>query len=128
MPDLVPVHGGLDAPVSRKVPISRRNQFLREAASYPRIELSRADLSTVYRISDGTLSPLTGPMDEDTWHYVLDNEALDFGFRHYAWTAPISFPLNDEEAKKIRIGHPAALVHEGDVVATLSVTSVFDWD
>jgi sulfate adenylyltransferase len=128
MPDLVPVHGGLDAPVSRRVPISRRNQFLREAASYPRIELNRADLSTVYRISDGTLSPLTGPMNEETWHYVLDNEALDFGFRHYAWTAPISFPLTDDEVKRIRIGHPAALVHEGQVVATLSVTSVFEWN
>jgi sulfate adenylyltransferase len=128
MPDLVPVHGGLDAPVSRTVPISRRKQFLREAASYPRIELSRADLSTVYRISDGTLSPLTGPMDEETWHYVLDNEALDFGFRHYAWTAPISFPLTDDEAKKIRVGHRAALVHEGEVVATLLVTSIFEWD
>lgn len=128
MPDLVPVHGGLDAPVSRTVPISRRKQFLREAAGYPRIELSRADLSTVYRISDGTLSPLTGPMDEETWHYVLDNEALDFGFRHYAWTAPISFPLTDEEAKNVRVGHRASLVYEGEIVATLLVTSTFEWD
>ena len=32
MPDLVPVHGGLDVPVSRTVPLSRRKQFLAEAA------------------------------------------------------------------------------------------------
>ena len=64
----------------------------------PRIELTRADLSTVYRIADGTLSPLTGPMDEETWHDVLDHDALDYGFRHYAWTAPISFPVTDDEA------------------------------
>ena len=63
MPDLVPVHGGLDTPVSRTVPLSRRRQFLAEAAELPRIELTRADLSTVYRIADGTLSPLTGAMD-----------------------------------------------------------------
>jgi sulfate adenylyltransferase len=128
MPDLVPVHGGLDVPVSRTVPLSRRKQFLAEADELPRIELSRADLSTVYRIADGTLSPLTGPMDEETWHYVLDNDAIDFGFRHYAWTAPISFPVSDDEARHLRVGHSAALVHGGSIVATLRISSVFDWD
>ena len=116
MPDLVPVHGGLDAPVSRTVPLSRRKQFLAESAKLPRIELNRADLSTVYRIADGTLSPLTGPMDEATWHYVLDNECLDFGFRHYAWTAPISFPVTDDEAGRLRTAShaPFATIGIGD--------------
>jgi sulfate adenylyltransferase len=128
MPDLVPVHGGLDAPVSRTVPLSRRKQFLVEAGGLPRIELTRADLSTVYRIADGTLSPLTGAMDEETWHDVLDQEALDYGFRHYAWTAPLSFPVTDDEARHLRLGHSAALVHDGSVVAVLHVSSIFDWD
>jgi sulfate adenylyltransferase len=128
MPDLVPVHGGLDAPVSRTVPLSRRKQFLSEAAALPRIELTRADLSTVYRIADGTLSPLTGAMDEETWHYVLDRDALDYGFRHYAWTAPIAFPVTDDEVSHLHIGHSAALVHEGTIVAVLHVSSIFDWD
>jgi sulfate adenylyltransferase len=128
MPDLVPVHGGLDVPVSRVVPLSRRKQFVREAAALPRIELSKADRSTVYRIADGTLSPLTGPMDEETWHYVLDHEALDFGFRHYAWTAPISFPVTDDEAKQLKIGHSAALVHGNEIIAVLRLSSIFDWD
>jgi len=128
MPDLVPVHGGLDAPVSRTVPLSRRKQFLAEAAELPRIELTRADLSTVYRIADGTLSPLTGPMDEETWHYVLDHDALDFGFRHYAWTAPISVPITSDEARRLRVGRSAALVSDGTIVAILHVSSIFDWD
>lgn len=128
MPDLVPVHGGLAAPVSRTVPLSRRKQFLAEASGLPRVELSRADLSTVYRIADGTLSPLTGPMDEDTWHYVLDHEAIDFGFRRYAWTAPISFPVTDDEARALQIGHAAALTHSGDIIAVLRVASLFAWD
>lgn len=128
MPDLVPVHGGLEAPVSRTVPLSRRKQFLAEASALPRVEVNRADLSTVYRIADGTLSPLTGPMDEETWHYVLDHAALDFGFRHYAWTAPISIPATDEESRALKIGRAAALVYDGDIVAVLRVSSVFDWD
>ncbi|MCX8072532.1 MAG: sulfate adenylyltransferase [Candidatus Binatia bacterium] len=128
MPDLVPVHGGLDAPVNRVIPLSRRKQFLHEASELPRVEVTRADLSTVYRIADGTLSPLTGPMDEETWHYVLDHDALDFGFRLYAWTAPISFPVTNDEAKRIKVGHPVALVHEGSPVGIVRVTSLFDWD
>ncbi len=128
MPDLVPVHGGLDAPVSLTVPLSRRKQFLAEAAEFPKVELTRADLSTVYRIADGTLSPLTGPMDEETWHYVLDHEALDYGYRHWAWTAPISLPVTDAEAKGLRIGHSVALVHENEIVATVRLSSIFGWD
>jgi sulfate adenylyltransferase len=127
MPDLVPVHGGLDAPVSRTVPLSRRSQFLNEAAALPRIEMSRADLATIYRIADGTLSPLEGPMDEETWHSVLDHDALEYGFRRYAWTAPISFPVTAAEAKQLRVGHSAALVFEGDIVGVLRVSSVFEW-
>jgi len=127
MPDLVPVHGGLDAPVSRTVPLSRRSQFLSEAAALPRIEMSRADLATVYRIADGTLSPLEGPMDEETWHSVLDHDALEYGFRRYAWTAPISFPATAAEAKQLRVGHSAALVFESDIVGVLRVSSIFDW-
>jgi sulfate adenylyltransferase len=128
MPDLVPVHGGLEAPVSRVVPLSRRKQFLAEAAALPRIEMSRADLATVYRIADGTLSPLTGPLDEKTWHHVLDTDTLEHGFRTYAWTAPISFPVTDDEAKKLRVGQAAAITFEGAVVGVLRVSSLFDWD
>jgi sulfate adenylyltransferase len=128
MPDLVPVHGGLEAPISRTVPLSRRRQFLAEASEFPRIEVNRADLSTVYRIADGTLSPLSGFMDEETWHHVLDHEVLDFGFRHYAWTAPISLPITEDEARRLRVGHSAALVYEGGIVASLRVTGVFEWD
>ena len=128
MPDLVPVHGGLEEPVFRTVPISRRNQFIREASEFPSIEVSSGDLSTVYRIADGTLSPLTGGMDEETWHYVLDHDALDYGFRHYAWTAPISFPVTDDEATSLHVGRSAALKHQGEIVAILHVSSIFDWD
>lgn len=128
MPDLVPVHGGLEAPVSRTVPLSRRRRFLDEAAALPRIEMSRADLATVYRIADGTLSPLTGPMTEETWHRVLDTDTIESGFRSYAWTAPISFPVTDDEAKALRIGRAAALAHEGTIVGVLQVASVFEWD
>ncbi len=128
MPDLVPVHGGLDAPVSRIVPLSRRKRFFSEVTGLPKVEVTRADLSTVYRIADGTLSPLTGPMDESTWHHVLDQDCIEYNFRNYAWTAPISLPVTDAEAKSLKVGNYAAIFHSGDPIAVIHVTSVFDWD
>jgi sulfate adenylyltransferase len=128
MPDLVPIHGGLEAPVSRTVPLSRRLQFLAEAAALPSIEMSRADAATVYRIADGTLSPLCGPMDESTWHRVLDTDTLEVDFRTYAWTAPIAFPVTDDESRRLRVGQAAALSFEGEPIGVLRLSSVFDWD
>ncbi len=128
MPDLVPVHGGLDAPVSRTIPLSRRKKFFSDVASLPQIEVNRADLSTLYRIADGTLSPLTGLMDQQTWHSVLENSCIESNFRNYAWTAPISLPVTDAEAAKVSLGTHAAITHSGDPVAVIKIDSVFDWD
>ena len=128
MPDLVPVHGGLDAPVSRIVPLSRRKKFFSEVAALPTVEVTRADLSTVYRIADGTLSPLSGFMDETTWHHVLERDCIEQNFRNYAWTAPISLPVTDAEAKSLRIGQHAAIVHSGDTIGVIHITSIFAWD
>jgi sulfate adenylyltransferase len=42
------------------VPLSERSKLVAEAAKLPSIALTRADLSTVHRLADGTLSPLEG--------------------------------------------------------------------
>ncbi len=128
MPDLVPVHGGLDAPVSRIIPLAQRKNFLREVANLSKIEVTRADLSTVYRIADGTLSPLTGPMNQATWHHVLDHAYIESDFSKYAWTAPISLPLTDTEAKSVNVGERAVIEYAGDPIGLLEVTSIFPWD
>src|SRR4029077_147698 len=72
MPDLIPPHGGLAEPVSLTVPATEAERFRTEAARLARVPVSDSDLSSVYRFGDGGLSPLTGPMDEATYHRVLD--------------------------------------------------------
>lgn len=61
---LVPVHGGLSAPVDRFLRFNQKSALLAESGGMARIAVTDADLSVVYRIADGTLSPLTGFMDE----------------------------------------------------------------
>ncbi|MCB9760677.1 MAG: sulfate adenylyltransferase [Alphaproteobacteria bacterium] len=126
---LVPVHGGLDALVDRVLPFSQRQALLAQAASLPKIAVNDADISGVYRISDGTLSPLTGPMNEDETHHVLDTGTIVRGGVAYAWTIPFILPVTDDEAAALTVGQDAALVDsEGRVFGRITVGSVYDWD
>jgi sulfate adenylyltransferase len=126
---LVPVHGGLEEPVDRVVPLKERAAFLRRAEKLPSLRVSRADLSTVHRLADGALSPLEGPMGEEAWHRVLDQSVVLSHGRPYAWGIPLSLPVTDTEARALAKGGEAA-VRDGDgrVVALLEDVEVFGWD
>jgi sulfate adenylyltransferase len=127
--DLVRVHGGLEEPVCRVVPLAGRSRLLAEAKALPRVRVTRADLSTVYRLADGALSPLEGPMGGEAWHRVLERRHLERAGRRYAWTIPLSLPVADEEARELSRGGSAALVTEsGEVVGLLDEIELFDWD
>src|SRR6516162_6461223 len=94
MPDLIPPHGGVSEPVNRTVSAAEVADFTKHAAGLTRIPVSDADLSTLYRIGDGGLSPLTGAMNQATFERVLDDEVLLSRGKAYAWTIPLSFPID----------------------------------
>jgi len=129
MGDLIPPHGGLSEPVSCTVPEAERQAFAAKAASLPKVPVSDADLSTVYRFGDGALSPLTGPMDRATYERVLDDCYVEHGGKRWAWTIPLSLPVTADAAAKLAKGQTVALVNgAGTVVGTLDVSDVFPWD
>jgi sulfate adenylyltransferase len=129
MADLIPPHGGLSEPVCRTVPASEAQAFQSEAAKLPKVPVSAADLSTVYRLADGTLSPLTGPMNKAVYNRVLDESVIEHNGKLYAWTIPLAFPVTKETAATLSAGKKVALTSpEGQVVATLDVTDVLEWD
>jgi sulfate adenylyltransferase len=127
--DLVPVHGGLAEPVDLVVPLKDRKAFLTEAEGLPVLRVTAADLSTVYRLSDGGLSPLTGPMNEEAWNRVLDEQHVLAGGKAYAWGIPLALPATDEEADAIAKAGAAAVIREdGSIVAIVSDATVYAWD
>jgi len=127
--DLVPVHGGLATPVDRYVPLSRRAALLEEAGQLPTLRVNRADLSTVHRIADGTLSPLEGPMGAEAWHRVLDAGVIVCDERRYAWGIPLSLPVADDELELARrVGAVALATEAGCVVGILDGVELFEWD
>jgi sulfate adenylyltransferase len=129
MQDLIPPHGGLNEPVECHVPAAEMDAFRKAAASLTRVPVSDADLSTLYRFGDGGLSPLTGPMDRATFQRVLDDEVLVREGKNYAWTIPLSFPIEKGLATGVKAGQTVALVSDrGDIVGTLAVSDVFPFD
>jgi sulfate adenylyltransferase len=129
MPDLIAVHGGLEQPVNRIVPLAEAAAFQAEAAKLPKVPVSDADLSTVYRIGDGALSPLTGFMTSDVYNRVLDEAVIEHNGKQYAWTIPLSLPITAELASQLKTGQRVALANsKNEVVGTLDIEDIFPWD
>ncbi len=127
--DLVPVHGGLPEPVTRTVALREQSALVAEASAAPSVRVERPDLATVYRIADGTLSPLEGPMGRAAWHRVLDDAVIERDGRAYVWGIPLSLPVTDAEAEAIAAGATVALRDEaGTLVALLDEAELFSWD
>jgi sulfate adenylyltransferase len=122
MPDLIPPHGGVAEIPERFVPSI-------DVAGLPRLTVSPADLATVYRIADGGLSPLAGPMTRKEWDRVLDEEVIVRDGKKYAWTIPIALPATDSEAAVLRPGHRAALMNEaGRPIGVIDVIDIYPFD
>ena len=129
MTSLVPPHGGLAEPVCRTVPADAADDFLARAKTLPQVPVSDADLSTVYRLGDGGLSPLAGPMDSATYDRVLDEAVIEHNGRLYAWTIPLALPVTGTLARQLRVGQQVALMDTaGNTVAVLDLTDIYPWD
>lgn len=124
-----PVHGGLSEPVNRIVDSLKCGAGA--DVSLPRITVHDVERTTLYRIADGTLSPLTGPMSQHEYDLVLQRHVIEREGRPYAWTIPIFLPVSDAEAAAAAAAQPctALLVDSsGRVFGTIDVTSVYALD
>jgi sulfate adenylyltransferase len=122
----IPVHGGLAAPVQRTVAAGELSPA--RTAKLPRVEVNETDRTTLYRIGDGTLSPLVGPMNQADYQSVLSRAAIERGGKRYAWTIPVVLPVTDAEAATAKAGTELALVHQGEVFGVLKSEGAYPWN
>ena len=118
-----PVHGGLSQPVNRIV-----SEAGADWAGLTKVDVNETDMTSLYRIADGTLSPLTGPMNETDFNSTLDNLYIERDGKKWAWSIPIMLPVTDAEAGSLKVGDKVGLYNGGKLFGTLTVNSVFDWD
>jgi sulfate adenylyltransferase len=120
MPDLIAPHGGSL--------ITRTVVDLAKPSTTP-ITVSDADLSTLYRIADGGLSPLTGPMTKNEYVQVMEEEVVVRNGKKYAWTIPLAFPVDEAVAKTLQSGTTYPLHNSnGEFVGTLDLKDVYPWN
>jgi sulfate adenylyltransferase len=93
-----------------------------------RIEVNDVDQTTLYRIADGTLSPLTGPMGRKDYESVLARGAIERGGKLWAWSIPVVLAVTDEEAKSLKSGARAVLSRQGKPFGEIVVGDVYEWD
>ena len=68
-------------------------------------------------------------MGADVYDRVLEEQVIESNGSLYAWTIPIALPVTKELAGQIGPGAEVALVNSADeIVGTLEVTDVFEWD
>lgn len=129
MADLIAPHGGLSEPVDLTIGAGEAKSFVASLVDAKQVPLSPGDLSTLYRLADGTLSPLTGPMDSATYNRVLDESVIENNGKNYAWTIPLAFPVTAELAGQLSTGETVALTNaDGEIVGSLEISDIYEWD
>ncbi|MFH2069028.1 MAG: adenylyl-sulfate kinase [Candidatus Omnitrophota bacterium] len=125
---LLPAHGGCGL-IDRFVSGAEINRFKRDAARYKTHIINEADLSVFYRIADGTLSPLEGPMGKDEFYGVLDREFIERNNKKYAWTIPIALPVSKQEGELFSSDEIIALKTEQDkLIGFLEISDIYPFD
>lgn len=125
---VLPAHGG-SALVKRIIPELERTALIERALSLKSYTISNADLSVFYRIADGALSPLEGPMSEAEFNRVLDEEVIERNGEKYAWTIPLAFPIAKAQARQFQVGETVAVKNEfGVVIGILEVSDIYPFD
>lgn len=121
-------HGGCGL-IDRTVPEAERNAFLNELKDAKTYTISDADLSVFYRMADGVLSPLEGPMHSDEFNQVLEDEVIVRNGKKYAWTIPLAFPVFKADAHGFQSGDTLLVKNEaGDPVGALAVEDIYPFD
>ncbi len=121
-------HGGAEL-VNRTVPEIEKDTLLKELKNAKVYRISNADLSIFYRIADGSLSPLEGPMNSDEFYQVLEKEVIVRNGKKYAWTIPIAFPIAKSDADKLKKCETVAVENEhGKIIGMVVISDIYPFD
>ncbi|HEY8080251.1 MAG TPA: sulfate adenylyltransferase [Labilithrix sp.] len=118
----MPAHGG--RLVDRLARGEEAAAVLARAAALPRIELDARTASDAELLATGALSPLEGFVGKEDYFSILTNTRL--AKSGLVFPIPITLGTTRENARAL--GREAALVFEGEVVGTIEVSEVYDFD
>lgn len=123
-PAVLPHGGHL---VHRVLTGEARREALLRSRFLPRLLLSPRALSDLELIGVGAYSPLVGFLGREDYESVLTSMRLRDGT---VWPIPITLPVDEDLARRLRAGQEAALVGEEDgvVYGVIEITEVYPYD
>jgi len=95
------------------------------ARALPKIELGERELADLEMIGVGALSPLTGFMRKLDYECVLDSMRLSDGL---VWPLPVTLAASREQVNGVKEGGEIALTANGEPVALMQVTEIYEYD
>src|SRR5438309_48220 len=116
-------HGG--TLVNRQLEGDEAARAAKEAEGLPKRELNARELSDVLMIAIGGYSPLQGFMGQADYESVVEKMRLANGL---PWSIPVTLSLSVEESRSSKPGGALCLTYEGEPLATLRVSEVFNRD
>ncbi|MBA9087378.1 sulfate adenylyltransferase [Fontibacillus solani] len=104
-----------------------RERLLDEAKGLKSLRINTWTISDLDLIGVGAFSPLTGFLNEEDYHSVVDRMRLADGT---VWSIPITLSISEEEAKNLTIGEQVSLIGEQDsiIYGLLNVGSIYKVD
>ncbi len=120
---LVTPHGGQLK--NREVEGLERQRLIDGAARLSRLQVGARVIADLEMIATGGYSPLEGFMNSSDYKSVLDHMRLADGT---PWSIPITLPVSNEEAVRLREGEDAALYQNTHLLALLHLTEKFEYD
>src|SRR5205823_9038895 len=121
----IPAHGG--TLVDLMVPDGDAPGLTEEAGHFPKLRVSRRELSDLEMLAVGALSPLTGFQPEEEYRSILESMHLATGL---PWTIPVTLSIDDDELKQLGRTEAVTLLPQTgeEPLAVLEVEGVYKRD
>jgi sulfate adenylyltransferase len=119
---LITPHGG--TLVNREITGRGRDQLMRAASEFPKLQLNARQISDLMMIATGAYSPIDGFMGEADYKSVVASMRLANGV---VWPLPITLAVSGEEAKRLRVKKDVALYHDHLLLGVLHLSEKYSY-
>ena len=121
---MIQPHGG--RLINKELPRMEKERILAEVDEYYKKAVNPQTVKVIKNISFGVFSPLEGFMNENDFHYVLNEMYLE---NNLAWPFPIVLDADSKELQEYSVNDKIILTNEANTpLAIMTIEDIYDYD